>query len=282
MKHFIYMDTNIVNSYISQFNDGLKVRSNEEVTDCTATTQLESGTDNKTTTGLELNLGILKGKTNFNNNTLTESTTLATSQTGRELIEKIAHDNAFNNFVNLVKQNEGIKTDDISINDYISLEGTYTIYDLDHLIEFFSEDTLDVITDLELKDLEAVNKMSDSIKKNKKREIIQNNKYTLKMLNLAKKSLPYSKFMIIDKNFIILKDEYLRESPNSIRFTYSSKVKLLGKYTNNYTQINTRNRKTSIDEVFNSLDDVISAFLNDLLGIDSTTKIILPIALYFE
>lgn len=45
MKHFIYMDTDILNSYISQFNDGLPTNRHEEISDQTSTSNIKTNTD---------------------------------------------------------------------------------------------------------------------------------------------------------------------------------------------------------------------------------------------
>ncbi|MGL4739399.1 MAG: DUF6414 family protein [Sarcina sp.] len=274
MKHFIYLDNNLINSYLSQKNNGLSTKTKLEVTDTICESKTTSTTENNT--GVDVNMFIMK--TNSPGIQELESNLISNSKAGKELVEKIAHDNVFNTFIEMVDSESSLKSKNFDLNDYVKLSGNYKIYDLDNMIDFFTDDTIDVIVQSELKNFKG----NDTTKKAQVKTKTQAYKEIRKLLNVTKSALPYNKFIILNDNFIILKDNYLREDVKAIRFSYGSKITLVGRYTNIYGTESLTETNLTLDNLFNSYDNVIKVFLKSTLNLTSDTKIIMPIALYFE
>ena len=96
--------------------------------------------------------------------------------------------------------------------------------------------------------------------------------------------LPTAKFIQCSDCLVPLDDNFLRESTKSIRFNYTGKISIIGKYVSTLEKSVSVgiDETSSFGKIFASLDDVNKTFYNSNLGIPLTNKIILPIALYFE
>ena len=151
MKHFIYMNTEIVNSYISQLDNGLVVGNHQEITDSTQETKENSTTCPEDFVEGKLNLGIFSGNARATGESVKEAVTLTQSEAGRELIDKILHDDSFNKFYKYIKESNKIKDEKISeIGDYIEKRENFKFWDLDYLLESFNDETRKFIIDLTL------------------------------------------------------------------------------------------------------------------------------------
>ncbi|BDR84858.1 DUF6414 family protein [Clostridium tetani] len=288
MKHFIYTDNDILNSYISQLNDGLIINTHTEVADQASQASSEIAASSQLTTGYKFALPtIFNVNIGKKDEAISTTTALTQSQTGREIIDKILYDNAFNLFMKYLDSEKKLRSyDNCKLGDYIKLTSKFEIWDIDFLISLFNDEFLDVMVNSELEQFKILFSQqkkkepngSDlkNFTKNKKELYLS----TIKTLKVCQNIMPCTKFMLMNKCFIPLNKGNLRESIKNIRFKYSGEITLLGKYTNNYAT----NEYTDTDfaEMFRELDNVANIFLKENLHTTEDTKIITPIALYFE
>lgn len=307
MKHFVYLDTDVLNSYLSQISGGLLKSSKAEISDTIVTGEIE-----------ELKQGSEKIKGNFGlasflgltyeeeNDVINTTNTLSQTETGRELIEKILHDNALDEFQKHLKT-EGILKDSTceDIGSYIGFEDKFLVRDIDLLLntltdrfkEFYKyKFNVDIMTSLDIDKYIKENNLTNIAEDIKRRyhnpdntdKFIENEFYIYEIikeiLDLAKSVMPFSKFIVCNNCLIPLQDKYLRETVNNIRFVYSGNLNVLGRYTSGlgdsfkkeiYNMYNFNGFATCIDELLEMV------YIN-ILGLDKSMKIVIPIALYFE
>ncbi|MDU5493421.1 MAG: hypothetical protein E6094_10755 [Clostridium perfringens] len=289
MKHFIYMNTEILNSYISQFDNGLVVGNHQEITDTTQEIKENSTTHPQDFVEGKLNLGIFSGNARTNGESIKEAVTLTQSEAGRELIDKILHDDSFNKFYRYIKENDKIKDEDKSkVGDYIEKKEKFKFWDLDYLIEAFSDKNREYIINMSLKSEIASlmlqgKKINSNEKNNMRKAIKEPVDLGMEMIKLCNTILPYSKFMTTNNSIIPINERFLREEIKAIRFKYDGKLNLIGRYTGNYLkEDNDLMGDSQFQSVFKTLDEVSLTFIKDVIGIDEKSRIIEPIALYLE
>lgn len=289
MKHFIYMDTEIVNSYISQLNDGLITKTQTEVGDQTSTSSTETNTDSTITSQYKLSIpAIFTAGIDKKDDFISTATALTQSQSGKELIDKLLHDNAFNLFIKYLEKEDKLKNNICSIGEYVSIKNTFEFWDLDYLIKLFNDEFINYFVASEIEGfknkffVEKGKVPNNSDLKNyekQRKEYFEEIKIIIK---LCKDIMPFTKFMMINSCFVPLKDDFLREQINSIRFKYTGEITLIGRYTNDYKQIVEQNEGAAFKQAFSSFDGMVNSFLKEALNIPDYSKVITPIALYFE
>lgn len=289
MKHFIYMNTEIINSYISQIESGLTVGNHQEVTDTTTEVQGKSRTEPQQQVEGKGTLGFVGITAKLNSEINTQSSTLTQVEAGRELIDKILHDDSFNKFYKYIRDEGKIKNEKTSnMGDYIEKKENFKFWDLDYLIEAFNEKTVEFIVNSSLE--EEVKKLKEQGKTVKNFEM-KNMAKTIKepivsgmeIIRICREILPCSKFITTNNMIVPINEKFLREEIKSIRFKYDCKLDLIGRYTGNYLKENTTfEEERGFHEVFKSLDEMSLIFIKDIIGIDINSKIIEPIALYLE
>ncbi|MGL4571970.1 MAG: DUF6414 family protein [Clostridium sp.] len=282
MKHFIYLNTDILNSYLSQINEGLLTSYVNEVVDETlskSTEALEPGAENSTTdVGFKPFFNI---KLSENKDVVTTTNTLSQTESGRELIEKILHDNAFEQLVKYLVEKQMLKSNEVNqYEEYLSLNSSFLVKDFDYILTIYNDEFINFLAD---NGVDGLN-LSQAVMKKKKADIIKEHKGYQRLFRMAKNMIPFSKFIVTDDYIIPITEAYLRESLNNIKFKYSSKVNILGKYTGNLDDAFNREQgsESSFDIMFKSIDETLKTFFIDVLCINPNLKIIEPIALYFE
>lgn len=297
MKHFVYLDTDMINSYLSQVNGGLLKNIINEVSDEVATGKSEGISPNskssKTTLGFAplFQIGLTEnGEVTSTTNTLTQT------ESGRELVEKILHDNAFEMLVKNLHEGNDIKDlMEIKIGNYAEIENNFIIRDLEYIVKIYNDEFIEFLAeqDKEVQRLvnKEVNTAQKSVYKNHQNEIkkasdriIAQHKKTQRIFNVANNIITFSKFIICEDCIVPLNDKYLRESTEEIRFKYSQKIKVLGKYTSTLKEAVSREEsyKIGFGDMFSAIDEVYKEFYINILGLKDSMKIIHPIALYFE
>ncbi|EKQ56413.1 MULTISPECIES: hypothetical protein [unclassified Clostridium] len=298
MRHFVYLDTDTLNSYLSQINGGLLKSAVNEVKDEVATTQNENTIPGKTNFTTEIGLKPILGfKFSEDKEIVNTTNTLSQIETGRELIEKILHDNAYDQFVAYLKDNTLIgELENSAIGNYVKIEDNFIIRDLNYILNIFSQDLAEFIAEetvkpfrnelnnnkekLNANGIKAAGKNIESIKSNVLKEYADYSK----MFNIIKTILPYSEFVICNNCLIPITKKYLRESLNQIRFNYSEKIKIVGRYTSTLKDSLDREKQVnnSFDDMFSVLDKSFQELYVNTLGFNEDMKIVIPIALYFE
>lgn len=281
MKHFIYTDSDIINSYLSQINDGLIKSIKTEVTDevCTSSGNDTTEENSKLTTEIGFK-PLLNFKFSDDPNVMKTTNTLSQLESGKELIEKLLHDNSLQLFTDYLESNNMMNTlEDCSIGDYVQFTGDYIIRDLDYIISVYSDEFIRFLSEQNLENV------SDKIKKLKISTAKKEHENTRRIFNIAKQMIPTSKFIICNNCFIPLDEKFLRQTTNSIKFNYSGKLTVLARYTSTLLQsVSSKPIKatSSFDDMFDSFDDINKIFYCQTLGIDINSRVLIPIALYFE
>lgn len=284
LKHFIYLDTDTLNSYLSQINDGLlKAALNESVDEIRreeSENNIPGGTKMATDIGLK---PIFNMKFADEKDTIETTKTLSQIETGRELIEKILHDNAFDQ-LNKYLTSRGLIVgyEECEVGKYISdEESKFITRDLDYIINIYTDEFIDFMIE---------NRSREKIKQAKevdydiiKEEIKKEEERTRRIFRIAKNILPYSKFIITNKFIIPITDKYLRESFKAIKFSYSSRLKILGKYEGVLSEaFKKEDGLDTFSGMLLSIDDFLKTFFINILRLEEDIKILIPIALYFE
>lgn len=277
MKHYIYIDREILNSYISQIYGGIleKGKSEKEVVekDSKQITSPEEKIKATINGGIP---GILNGnlETEYNtNNKIKEETD--TSNASKEVIEKIYHDNLLDNLIEYIHNNEDLinNIDNIEYGKYVELSLPF---------DFVNHSYLKSISNNEFKKsfekiMNVTNQSNDKATKDAKfaMELIGN------FTTFFESCFP-AKQLIISNNLIIpLDDKFLRENPEMIDFKYGGNIMIIGKVTKDCSKdINVFGLYNK--EFGNSIDEVKQAMYNIFLPNYKKSFIITPIALYFK
>lgn len=292
MKHFVYSDTELINSYISQIYDGLLMKTVNESQDEIASTSVTSETDGSKQTLVDFGLKpFFNIRIGDNSDIEATTTTLSQLESGKELIEKIFHDNSLEHFMKYLN-NENLSKDlsNCELSDYVTFNGKFTIIDMDHFLNVYNDDFVDFLVDRTLEEIHIpttknMNSNQKKIIKDKintlTEEVKAPHQKIQRIFRMAKNIMPFSKFMICNNCIIPLNSKYLRESTSKIKFNYSSNIVILGKYTNTLLAATTDSYPL-LPEMFSSIDDVLKALFIETFKLPEDMKIVIPIALYFE
>lgn len=285
MKHFVYLNTDILNSYLSQINDGLLKSIVNEAGDEIKTTKSDEEKPSNSQVGVKAGVkGFFEVKLTENGAVMSSANTLSQTESGRELIEKIIHDNAFEQLKkHLITEKEIIKKEEYILGKYIELNENFIVRDLDYILNIYTDDFIEFMI---TSSLPADIKNSGNATKinNAKKKIREDQINTKRIFLIAKSMMPFSSFLICGEYLIPLDKKYLRESTSKIRFNYSEKIKVLGRCTSTLKEAVSREGSniTTFDNVYSSIDYSAKEFYMNVLGINGDSKILEPIALYFE
>ena len=142
MKHFVYLNTDILNSYLSQINDGLLKSIVNEAGDEIKTTKSDEEKPSNSQVGVKAGVkGFFEVKLTENGAVMSSANTLSQTESGRELIEKIIHDNAFEQLKkHLITEKEIIKKEEDILGKYIELNENFIVRDLDYILNIYTDD----------------------------------------------------------------------------------------------------------------------------------------------
>ena len=297
MRHFVYLDTDTLNSYLSQINEGLLKSTVNETVDEIATTKNDEIMPGKNKFESEFGFKpILNLKFTEDKDVMNTTNTLSQIETGRELIEKILHDNSLEQFIKYLKNDNLIVSIDSSrLGDYIEIKEKFRVRDLDYLLGLYSDELIEFFMNnskVELENLIESMKNNNNIStktirkqgEEKLKKERENYLQIRKIINIAKEIMPFSKYIVCDNCVIPLEEKYLRITTNKSRFSYSGELNIIGRYTGDLKDAFARESeiKNEYDDVLKSIDEVLKVLYKDTLGLNESMKIIVPIALYFE
>lgn len=277
MKHYIYIDKEIVNSYISQIYGGIL---DKEKTEKANTIEKENKIDTpeeriKATVkgGLP---GIISGDIETEYDTKEKETkSLTDTSISKEVIEKIYHDNLLDNLIEYITKEEKIiqEINEIEYGSYIALDIPFN---------FVNHDYLNSISNKPFKD--AFGKIMN-VTSNSNDATVKQAKSTMELISnfttFFESCFPAKQLIITDNLIIPINDIYLREDPNMIDLKYGGNIKVIGKVT----------KDCGKDENFGGLynnefgkavQEVKDAMYKLFLPNYKRSFIITPIALYFE
>lgn len=290
MRRFIYYDKNGIESYVAQITSGLTV---------TSTSENQTETQNETENGKEKtthsNVGakivgigaeISEDISNKNNENI------LTAQLVKSIEEKILSDYAFEKVYDYFQKNNLIKNENFEIGNIVSLNECVTFFDFDYFEKLFSENGVYSFTTGQLK--ENLKKFKESMiglekqnisKKNEIKEMEslikkqeQERKSTLEIINMAKSTLPYTRFVMTNDCLVVLNDNNFRDNPNDVAFKYGGDIEIVGYVTNTInSNVNTNNPVNAFSDIYKFVNQV-------LLTLYSSKKevyVIHPLAMFY-
>lgn len=296
IKQFIYLDSDIINSIISQAHQGLISELGNEQTDTSIKAVSKAGEAGlKATAGgsffklakaeADLSIGVKLG-----NESQTQSAT-------KEIVSKILHDASFDIAYEEIK--DCIKQDNTQdVGDYVELSHVFDFVDLEYLQELFSEGGF--INYLKKNNLENIEsklqetaetlprdqqrRMEAARKKEAQKKAAESNKQYDDILDIVKairKIVPYKRMLVSDAGFLLpLEDKYFRVNPSTIGFKYGGQITAIGLVTN---VINPNSEPLGDQNIFTSLQYSVNVALRSFLSPSDKENlyIVHPIAAFY-
>ena len=290
MRRFIYYDKDGIESYLAQITSGISFSSSTETTNSNEIEHQESKEKNIHSDigaklagiGAEIQEDISKGETNKT----------STNQLVKSLEEKVLSDYAFDKVFDFFSKNKMLKTSDFKIGDVVNLEENVTFFDFDYFEKLFSENGISSFSIKQSKD--ELKKIRDSLSGPQKQNIEVKNKIkemenmikqqeserksTLEILNMAKVTLPYVRFVMTKECLIVLNDDCFRDNPNNIAFKYGGNIQIVGYVTNIIDgESRTENKINAFSEMYKMVNQVMMSLYNGTKHV----YVIHPLAMYY-
>ena len=290
MRRFIYYDKDGIESYLAQITSGISFSSSTETTNSNEIEYQESKEKNIHSDigaklagiGAEIQEDVSNGETNKT----------STNQLVRSLEEKVLSDYAFDKVFDYFSKNEMLKTSDFEIGDVVNLEENVTFFDFDYFEKLFSENGVssfsikqakdklkkfrDSLTGPQKQNIEVKNKIKEMESMIKQQE--EERKSTLEILNMAKATLPYVRFVMTKECLIVLNDDFFRDNPSNVAFKYGGNIQIVGYVTNiinGDTQV--ENQINAFSEMYKMVNQVLMSLYNDT----KCVYVIHPLAMYY-
>lgn len=290
MRRFIYYDKDGIESYLAQITSGISFSLSTETTNSNEIEHQESKEKNIHSDigaklagiGAEIQEDISKGETNKT----------STNQLVKSLEEKVLSDYAFDKVFDFFSKNKMLKTSDFKIGDVVNLEENVTFFDFDYFEKLFSENGISSFSIKQSKD--ELKKIRDSLSGPQKQNIEVKNKIkemenmikqqeserksTLEILNMAKVTLPYVRFVMTKECLIVLNDDCFRDNPNNIAFKYGGNIQIVGYVTNIIDgESRTENQINAFSEMYKMVNQVMMSLYNGTKHV----YVIHPLAMYY-
>lgn len=290
MRRFIYYDKDGIESYLAQITSGISFSSSTETTNSNEIEHQELKEKNIHSDigaklagiGAEIQEDISKGETNKT----------STNQLVKSLEEKVLSDYAFDKVFDFFSKNKMLKTSDFKIGDVVNLEENVTFFDFDYFEKLFSENGISSFSIKQSKD--ELKKIRDSLSGPQKQNIEVKNKIkemenmikqqeserksTLEILNMAKVTLPYVRFVMTKECLIVLNDDCFRDNPNNIAFKYGGNIQIVGYVTNIIDgESRTENQINAFSEMYKMVNQVMMSLYNGTKHV----YVIHPLAMYY-
>ncbi|MCP1103243.1 hypothetical protein M2454_002649 [Aequitasia blattaphilus] len=293
MKRFIYLDTEVLNSYIAQLNDGLIKQTEKEV-----------GSQEKKETSSTHNIGAegqlsakvlgkgLDGKLKYSYEQLKD---IENVDLIRDVQTKIVHDNAFEELVEYLKNNNLLSEETRNVGGFIEIKDEFFILDLEYYKKVFCDGDF-VNYFLKTKEEELRNKLEAEADENLNREQKRGKSNEIKnlinqqveemrkeytdvgdIIKALMSILPYKRMMCINDLLVVMDDKYCRDEIEMMAFKYSGEAKILGYITNIL-----EDDKNNGVSVFASVNKQMNAILKVLLDHPDKLYVVHPVAIYYE
>lgn len=298
MRRFIYLDTNTLDSYISQIDDGLVQAVIEEIGNLNTTSKTNS--QDLTTTGTVDLKFLKKGLEGKVEGTLKQQKERLSSDTIKNILNKQRADERFDKFLQFIRNESLIKgaSDIEKIGDFVSINANLTIVDLEYYFNLFSDNGfIEFIKKQEKENKEKeldkqyeklnreerrkteIKKEYDAIKRDIKEQMDNTYKQTKETISALMSLIPYRKFIYSDDFIIIIDEKFLRDNPNIVANKYGGNVEIVGYLTNKVKS--NENDKDNEENIFKTFPAIINSFLLSMFR-NTELKIIHPIAIYYN
>ena len=298
MKYFLYMNNDVVNSIISQSEQGI-------ITEM----MLENENGDNKSIGKETKIGALaRISTSFYKflgaeaELNAESTNMTTSEShmvSKEIVQKTLYDAAYNIAYDDIKREFDLSEENAELGDYIELSRTFNLIDFSNLDAIFEKNgVIDYLKKLEEEKIR--NDAKAQIEENTNREQMRKNgklveksitdliaehkkQYDsiLDAINVIKSIIPYKRMLLSYDGYLIpLDDKYLRDEPTTFGFKYGGQMTCVGYVTN---IIGKDCGPVDNHDIFFSLQHTINEALRAVLPTkEDNLYIVNPIAIYYK
>lgn len=277
MKHYIYIDKEILNSYISQIYGGILEKGKSEKECSQKQVEETKSPEEKIKATLKGGLsGIIKAnietEIDLKNKTVKETDNYNAS---KEVIEKIYHDNLLDNLIEYINKNEKITTnkDEIEYGKYVTLSLPFNFVNHSYLKSISNNEFKKAFEKI----MNATNQGSDKAMKEAKFgiELIAN------FTTFFESCFPVSQLIVSENLIIPLDDKFLREKPDMVDFKYGGNIIVIGKVTKDCSK--DENIFGLYNKEFgNAIEEVKKSIYDIFLPKYKRSFVITPIALYFE
>ena len=290
MRRFIYYDKDGIESYLAQITGGISISSSREITTGQEKSEIKEKSKNINSDigakiagiGAEIKEDITTVQTNGQ----------VASSLVKSLEEKVVSDYAFDKVYNYFVDKKIIKTDNFVIGDVVTLNENVTFFDFDYFERLFSEkgaytfsikqqkneiknfrDSLtnqqkqDMQVKMKLKELEEQVKLAEDERKN-----------LVETIDVAKSTLPYTRFIMTKECLIVLNDSNFRDNPQNVAFKYGGKIDIIGYVTNIISEDNELiESENNFSEIYKFVNQVLLKLYNNKTKI----YVIHPLAMYY-
>lgn len=290
MRRFIYYDKDGIESYLAQITGGISISSSKEITTGEEKSKITENKKNINSDigaklagiGAEIQEDITTGETNGQ----------AASRLVKSLEEKVISDYAFDKVYNYFVNENIIKTDNFNIGDVINLNENVTFFDFDYFEKLFSDKgayTFSIrqqkneikvfkesLTSQQKQDIQVKLKLKELDEQIKSAE--EERKTLLETIDVAKNTLPYTRFIMTKDCLIVLNDNNFRDNPQNVAFKYGGKIDVIGYVTNIISEDNDLiAAKNNFAEIYKFVNQVLLKLYNDKTKI----YVIHPLAMYY-
>lgn len=297
MRRFIYLDTDTLNSYIAQIYDGL-VQTQETETQSSQTSDKQS--ERTSNIGADTDLKVfgkgIEGKIDFTYRHLKDT---SNTELISDVQTKLLHDNAFDQLMNYLNQNNLLSNHNIG--DFIEINDEFYIMDLDYYKKIFGDKKfldflkksqrdkiqalLKIQQDIELSqegaNFNEIKKNYTNLSKSKCAESDKSYDDIKDIIDMLYTLVPYRRTLCIADNMVVLNDKYMRDNINMTSFKFGGKIKVLGYITNRIETATDTDESSGVSplaQVGIGLNQIMLSFF----GQQSSLNIVHPIAIYYE
>lgn len=297
MRRFIYLDTDTLNSYIAQIYDGLvQTQETETQSSQTSDKQSERTSDIGADTDLKVFGKGIEGKIDFTYRHLKDT---SNTELISDVQTKLLHDNAFDQLMNYLNQNNLLSNHNIG--DFIEINDEFYIMDLDYYKKIFGDKKfldflkksqrdkiqalLKIQQDIELSqegaNFNEIKKNYTNLSKSKCAESDKSYDDIKDIIDMLYTLVPYRRTLCIADNMVVLNDKYMRDNINMTSFKFGGKIKVLGYITNRIETTTDTDESSGVSplaQVGIGLNQIMLSFF----GQQSSLNIVHPIAIYYE
>lgn len=292
MRRFIYLDTDTLNSYLAQIFDGL-LQSKE--TEKSANKKKEKQNRFANNVGGQIALKLFgKGIDANAQATYEHLKTVANDEMVRDVQTKIMHDNAFDEFVSYLNENN--LWGESEIGNFVSVEDDFYIFDIAFFQKLFAEQGfISGLKEIQQNNIqkEAEQRVQELNRKQQRDKNLQRQVKEIvdaataknedefeaaeKLINMLASIIPYPQMMCISNYVVAFKEEYLRDDLSAAAFKYGGKIKVVGYITNKVTaQANTH--VSAFAGIGNSINELLKIFFENV----DEMYIVHPVAIYYD
>lgn len=294
MKKFIYLDSNSLNSFVSQINKGITTGTVLESSKEKSNTQsTESAINGEGEANLKL-LGTGFGAHIEGN--LSNEREKFDGTTDKNIINKQSYDEVFEEFLQNITESKNLKSIETieKIGDFIKINTNMSIIDLKYYLKLFSPGGfLDAMIEQEInsqaKEVVEQTKQPgqnsaqiayriEKLKKNLKKESTQTYKIVCDSLRAIMDLMPYDKIIFAGNFIIMIDDKFFRDNPSIIANKYGGDLEIIGYVTN---EIKPQSSENPNENIFETFPNIVNSLLLDMFKKEKL-MIVHPIGIYYN